>query len=80
MSQLSINDYPGPEVIKLFMLNWARNYPAYKNCWHFNILQHLRDFKQETFLFVCILVIKRNWNFVLSWVEHEKSFITSKDV
>ena len=36
--------------------------------------------KQETSLFVGILVFKTSWNFVLSWVEHEKSFITSGPV
>ena len=30
---------------------------------------------QETALFVGILVFMSSWNFVLSWVEHEKSFI-----
>ena len=43
-------------------------------------LQHLRDFKQDTSLFVCILVFMSSWNFVLSWVEHEKSFLTSGPV
>ena len=33
--------------------------------------------KLETTLFVGILVFIRSWNFMLSWVEHEKSFITS---
>ena len=32
--------------------------------------------KQETSLFVGILVPMSSWNFVLSWVEHENSFIT----
>ena len=40
-------------------------------------IQHLRGLKQETSLFVGILVFMSGWNFVLSWVEHEKSFITS---
>ena len=39
------------------------------------ILQHLRDLKQETSLFAGILVFMSSWNFMLSWVEHEKSFI-----
>ena len=37
-------------------------------------MQHLRDLKQETSLFVVILVNMSSWNFVLSWVEHEKKF------
>ena len=36
-----------------------------------------RDLKQETSLFVSIQVFMSSWNFMLSWVEHEKSFITS---
>ena len=35
-------------------------------------MQHLSDLKQETYLFVGILVFMSSWNFVLSWVEHEK--------
>ena len=34
------------------------------------------DLKQETSLFIVILVFMSSWNFVLSRVEHEKSFIT----
>ena len=37
----------------------------------------LRDLTQETFIFVGILVFMISWNFMLSWVEHEKKFITS---
>ena len=37
----------------------------------------MRDLKQETSSFVGILVFMKSWNFVLSWVEHEKSFTTS---
>ena len=33
--------------------------------------------KAKKSLFVGILVSMSSWNFVLSWVEHEKSFITS---
>ena len=40
-------------------------------------MQHLRGLKQATSSFVGILVFMSSWNFVLSWVEHEKSFITS---
>ena len=32
--------------------------------------------RQETSSFVSILVFTCSWNFMLSWVEHEKSFIT----
>ena len=32
----------------------------------------LTDLKQETSLFVSILVFMSNWNFVLKWVVHEK--------
>ena len=35
----------------------------------FNLLS---DLKQETSLFVGILVYMSSWNFMLSWVEHEK--------
>ena len=35
---------------------------------------------QETSLFVGILDFLSSWNFMLSWVEHEKSFITSEPV
>ena len=38
--------------------------------------QLLRDLKQETSSFVGIKVFMSSWNFVLSWIEHEKSFIT----
>ena len=34
-------------------------------------MQHLRDLKLETSLFVAILVFMSSWNFLLSWVEHE---------
>ena len=34
--------------------------------------------KQETYLLVSILVFMSSWKFMLSWVEHEKSFITSR--
>ena len=40
-------------------------------------IQQLRDLKQETSLFVRILVFMSNWNFLFCWVEHEKYFITS---
>ena len=33
--------------------------------------------KQETSSFVGILVFISSWKFVLNWVEHENSFITS---
>ena len=33
--------------------------------------------KAITSSFVCIFVFMSSWNLVLSWVEHEKSFITS---
>ena len=36
----------------------------------------LERLKQETPLFVIILIFMSIWNFVLSRVEHEKSFIT----
>ena len=39
-------------------------------------IQHLRDLKQESSLFVGILLFMSSWNFLLSWVDHEKSFIT----
>ena len=32
------------------------------------------DLKQETSLFDSILVFMSSWNFVLTWVEHEKKF------
>ena len=38
--------------------------------------QNLRNWMKETSLFVGILVFMSSWNFMLSWVEHEKSFIT----
>ena len=41
------------------------------------INKHLRTLKQDTSLFAGILVFISSWNFVLSWVEYEKSFITS---
>ena len=37
-----------------------------------------RLYKQETSSFVGIVVFMSSWNFVLSWVEHEKSFITPR--
>ena len=37
----------------------------------------LRDLKQKTSSFVGISVFMSSWNCVLTWVEHEKSFITS---
>ena len=37
-------------------------------------MQHLRDLKQETSLFVGILVFMSSRDFVLSVVEHEKKF------
>ena len=37
----------------------------------------MRDLKQETSDFVGILVFMSSWNFMLSWFEHEKGFITS---
>ena len=40
-------------------------------------MQQLRDLKQDISLFVSILIFMSSWNFVLNWVEHEKSFITS---
>ena len=40
----------------------------------------MKDLKQETSLFVSVLVFMSSWNFLLSWVEHEKSFITSGQV
>ena len=36
----------------------------------------MRDLKQETILLFDILVFMSSWNFMLIWVEHEKSFIT----
>ena len=40
------------------------------------IKQYLRHLKQDTSLFVGILVFTSCWNFLLSWVEHKKRFIT----
>ena len=40
-------------------------------------MQHLRNLKQETSLFVGILVFMSSRNVALSPVEHEKSFITA---
>ena len=34
----------------------------------------MRDLKQETSLFVGILVFMSSWNFMLIWVEHKKKF------
>ena len=39
-------------------------------------MQHLRDVQQDISLLVDILVFMSSWNSVLSWVEHEKGFIT----
>ena len=51
-------------------------------CWHCNIYEHdkkrhLRVLKQEMSSFINILVFMSGGNFVLSCVEHEKSFIIS---
>ena len=42
------------------------------------IVADLVSLKQETSSFFGILVFMRIWNFVLSWIEHEKRFITSR--
>ena len=34
----------------------------------------MRDLKEETNSFVGILVFMSSWNFMLSWVEHEKFY------
>ena len=41
------------------------------------INKQLRDLKGGTTSFVGILDFMSSWNFMLSWVEHEKSFIIS---
>ena len=71
-------------------------YPAHKcqnanNCWHFtvgiftfismiNTTSKRLKLKHETFSVFGILVFMSSWNFVLSWVEHENSFINSGPV
>ena len=57
------------------MLNSTEHkiYPANK-CKNANTYRHDKyNIKQENSLFVGILVFMSIWNFVLSWVEHEKS-------
>ena len=52
------------------------------NCWHFNIYQHdkynIREFKRKKkSLFFSVSVFVSSWDFMLSWVEHEKKFYTT---
>ena len=79
----------GPEVIKLFLaqLNWAWNFNCssklkYKQMKKFlalslsdDVFILLINVKMPTI--VGILTFMSRMNFVLSWVEHGKSFITS---
>ena len=53
---------PGPQVIKIFMLNSAEHeiYSAHK-CWHFSIFQRI-----EMSLILAILIFMSNLNFMLS--------------
>ena len=53
--------------------------------WHFNIYKQDKYIiweskSKKTPLFVSILVFMSSWNSMISWVEHEKSFITSGPV
>ena len=73
-----------------FILNSAEHeiYPAHKclNANNFGILTFIsminttseRLKARNFFSFVGSLAFMSSWNFVLSWVEHEKSFITSR--
>ena len=41
------------------------------------LIQDLKDLKQETSSVCWYSSFMSNWNFMLSWVEHERSFISS---
>ena len=80
---------PGSEVIKLFfMLNSdeheifsANKYENANNSWHFHIYKQRKFHAQQCFArkleIVSNLIFISRRNFMLSWVEHEKRFITS---
>ena len=69
------------------MLNSAEQeiYPAHKcwnanNCWHLKFTSMINTaserLKAKQNLYLSALIFMSSWNFVLSWVEREKSFIT----
>ena len=83
--------WSGPEIKKTFsMLNSTENeiFPAHKcenanNFWHFNIYEREKihfyaylSLKIADFLFI-FFILTSILNFILNWVEHEKSFIAS---
>ena len=83
------SDRPGPEVIKLF---WCSTQLSMKFILLINVKMPTivgiltfismmkttpERLKARTFFICRCLVFMSTWNFVVSWVEHEKSFITS---